>query len=125
MGLGKSGAKWSSAQTPLPASSATHPFCLQVACRRSGEKAPCTFRDLKPSTRYCVQTVAADMSQERSREAKQCMMTATGTAGGTSHQLIWGPACGMGMCGAVGHPPLSHSGWVGGPVRIFVWEIES
>ncbi|XP_065546036.1 uncharacterized protein LOC136019607 isoform X1 [Lathamus discolor] len=53
----------------------------QVPCRRSGEEAPCTFRDLKPSTRYCVRTVAADMSRERSREAEQCMMTAMGTAG--------------------------------------------
>ncbi|XP_062481827.1 uncharacterized protein LOC134167311 isoform X2 [Pezoporus occidentalis] len=53
----------------------------QVPCRRSREEAPCTFRDLKPSTLYCLRTVAADMSRERSREAEQCMITATGTAG--------------------------------------------
>ncbi|XP_057269835.1 interleukin-22 receptor subunit alpha-2-like isoform X1 [Pezoporus wallicus] len=53
----------------------------QVPCRRSREEAPCTFRDLKPSTQYCLRTVAADMSRERSREAEQCMITATGTAG--------------------------------------------
>ncbi|XP_010014893.1 PREDICTED: interleukin-22 receptor subunit alpha-2-like, partial [Nestor notabilis] len=46
----------------------------------SGEEAPCTFRDLKPSTQYCIRTAAADMSQERSREAEQCVMTAAGTA---------------------------------------------
>ncbi|XP_030354481.1 uncharacterized protein LOC115613306 isoform X5 [Strigops habroptila] len=53
----------------------------QVPCRQSGEEAPCTFSDLKPSTQYCIRTVAADMSRERSHEAEQCMMTAVGTAG--------------------------------------------
>ncbi|KAM8987560.1 uncharacterized protein PRD47_017780 isoform 3-T4 [Ara ararauna] len=53
----------------------------QVPCRQSGEEAACTFRNLKPSTWYCIRTVAADMSQERSREAEQCVMTAKGTTG--------------------------------------------
>ncbi|KAM9538560.1 uncharacterized protein ACIB01_012503 isoform 2-T2 [Guaruba guarouba] len=53
----------------------------QVPCRQSGEEAACTFRNLKPSTWYCIRTVAADMSQERSREAERCVMTAKGTTG--------------------------------------------
>ncbi|XP_026704474.1 uncharacterized protein LOC113480087 isoform X1 [Athene cunicularia] len=53
----------------------------QVPCKQSGEEGPCTFRFLKPSTQYCVRTVAADMAKEQSREAEQCMVTPAGPAG--------------------------------------------
>ncbi|XP_014811560.1 PREDICTED: interleukin-20 receptor subunit alpha-like isoform X1 [Calidris pugnax] len=47
----------------------------KVPCRRGGEDAPCLFQYLKPRTRYCVRTRAANMAGERSREAKQCLVT--------------------------------------------------
>ncbi|XP_037978966.1 interferon gamma receptor 1-like [Motacilla alba alba] len=47
----------------------------QVPCRRRSEKVPCTFGHLKPSTQYCVRTVAADIARERSQEAEQCLET--------------------------------------------------
>ncbi|XP_071425704.1 uncharacterized protein [Pithys albifrons albifrons] len=53
----------------------------QVPCKWSRKEVPCTFGYLKPSTRYCVHTVAADMARERSLEAKQCLVTPTGLAG--------------------------------------------
>ncbi|XP_064319610.1 interleukin-20 receptor subunit alpha-like isoform X1 [Phalacrocorax carbo] len=53
----------------------------QVPCKQSREGAPCTFKYLKPSTQYCIQTVAADMTGEQSREAKQCMVTPAGPVG--------------------------------------------
>ncbi|XP_057230984.1 uncharacterized protein LOC130578711 [Malurus melanocephalus] len=54
----------------------------QVPCKRSSEEAPCTFGHLRPSTQYCVRTVAADMARERSREAEQCLVTPAGPAAG-------------------------------------------
>ncbi|XP_054696017.1 uncharacterized protein LOC129212029 isoform X2 [Grus americana] len=53
----------------------------QVPCKQSGKDAPCTFRYLKPSMRYCVRTVAAGMAKEQSREAEQCVVTPAGPAG--------------------------------------------
>ncbi|KAM6061150.1 uncharacterized protein VSU04_008782 isoform 2-T2 [Chlamydotis macqueenii] len=53
----------------------------QVPCKRSREEEPCTFRYLKPSTQYCIRTVAAGMAREQSREAEQCMLTPTGPTG--------------------------------------------
>ncbi|XP_068871907.1 interferon lambda receptor 1-like isoform X2 [Aphelocoma coerulescens] len=53
----------------------------QVPCKRSSEEVPCTFGHLKPSTQYCVRTVAADMARERSREVEQCLVTPEGPAG--------------------------------------------
>ncbi|XP_058704201.1 uncharacterized protein LOC131583776 isoform X2 [Poecile atricapillus] len=53
----------------------------QVPCKRSSEKVPCTFGHLKPSTQYCVRTVAADIARERSREVEQCLVTPAGPAG--------------------------------------------
>ncbi|XP_013057341.3 uncharacterized protein [Anser cygnoides] len=53
----------------------------QVPCRRSMRGAPCTLRHLKPSTRYCVRTVAVGMAPERSREAEQCLVTPAAPAG--------------------------------------------
>ncbi|KAM6056956.1 uncharacterized protein LJ206_015203 isoform 2-T2 [Theristicus caerulescens] len=47
----------------------------QMPCKQRGEEAPCTFRHLKPSTQYCVRTVAASMAEEQSREAEECMVT--------------------------------------------------
>lgn len=76
--------EWSSAQTPPPSALATHLLCFQVPCKQSGKDAPCTFRYLKPSMRYCVRTVAAGMAKEQSREAEQCVVTPAGPAGGSS-----------------------------------------
>ncbi|KAI6078406.1 Interferon alpha/beta receptor 2-like protein [Aix galericulata] len=53
----------------------------QVPCRRSGRGAPCTFRHLKQSTRYCVRTLAVGTAPERSREAEQCLVTPAAPAG--------------------------------------------
>ncbi|KAM6253712.1 uncharacterized protein LJ264_008571 isoform 2-T3 [Porphyrio hochstetteri] len=53
----------------------------QVPCRQGREDAPCSFRFLKPSTQYCVRSVAADVAEERSREAEQCLLTPAGPAG--------------------------------------------
>ncbi|XP_032851325.2 interferon lambda receptor 1-like isoform X2 [Tyto alba] len=53
----------------------------QVPCKQSEEEAPCTFRFLKPSTQYCIRTVAANMAREQSREAEQCVVTPAGPAG--------------------------------------------
>ncbi|XP_023782648.1 interleukin-22 receptor subunit alpha-2-like [Cyanistes caeruleus] len=53
----------------------------QVPCKRSSEKVPCTFGHLKPSTQYCVRTVAADIARERSREVERCLVTPAGPAG--------------------------------------------
>ncbi|XP_041896221.1 interferon lambda receptor 1-like isoform X2 [Corvus kubaryi] len=53
----------------------------QVPCKRSSEEVTCTFGHLKPSTQYCVRTVAADMARERSQEAEQCLVTPAGPAG--------------------------------------------
>lgn len=80
---GRSG-EWSSAQTPSPATMATHPLYFQVPCKQSGGDAPCTFRYLKPSTQYCIRTTAVDMAREQSREAEQCMVTPPSPAGGSS-----------------------------------------
>ncbi|XP_061862959.1 interferon lambda receptor 1-like [Colius striatus] len=51
----------------------------RVPCR--WRAAACTFRYLKGSTRYCVQTAAQGMGSQRSREAKQCMWTPAAPAG--------------------------------------------
>lgn len=59
-------------------------MCFQVPCKLSSEEVPCTFEHLKPSTQYCVRTVAADIARERSREVEQCLVTAAGPAGGTA-----------------------------------------
>ncbi|XP_064283435.1 uncharacterized protein LOC135304687 isoform X2 [Passer domesticus] len=53
----------------------------QVPCKRSSKEVPCTFGHLKPSTQYCVRTVAADIARERSREAEQCLVTPAGPSG--------------------------------------------
>ncbi|XP_014111898.1 PREDICTED: interleukin-22 receptor subunit alpha-1-like, partial [Pseudopodoces humilis] len=53
----------------------------QVPCKWSSEKVPCTFGHLKPSTQYCVRTVAADIARERSREVERCLVTPAGPAG--------------------------------------------
>ncbi|PKU39583.1 interleukin-20 receptor subunit alpha-like isoform x2 [Limosa lapponica baueri] len=53
----------------------------KVPCRRGREDAPCIFRYLKPSTRYCIWTRAANMARERSREAEQCLVTPSSPAG--------------------------------------------
>ncbi|XP_074407519.1 uncharacterized protein LOC102061346 isoform X1 [Zonotrichia albicollis] len=53
----------------------------QVPCKRSSEKVPCTFGHLKPSTQYCVRTVAADIARERSQEAEQCLVTPAAPSG--------------------------------------------
>ncbi|XP_041280140.1 uncharacterized protein LOC121346419 isoform X2 [Onychostruthus taczanowskii] len=54
----------------------------QVPCKRSSKEVPCTFGHLKPSTQYCVRTVAADIARERSQEAEQCLVTPAGPSGG-------------------------------------------
>ncbi|XP_063273006.1 uncharacterized protein LOC134560688 isoform X2 [Prinia subflava] len=59
----------------------------QVPCKQSREKVPCTFGHLKPSTQYCVRTVAAAIARERSREVEQCLVTPAGPAG-----FPWVPA---------------------------------
>ncbi|XP_051486607.1 uncharacterized protein LOC127389798 isoform X2 [Apus apus] len=51
-----------------------------VPCRWRGEKEPCTFGPLKPSTHYCVRTVAVEMATQ-SREAEQCVVTPPDPAG--------------------------------------------
>ncbi|XP_039940054.1 uncharacterized protein LOC120762085 isoform X2 [Hirundo rustica] len=53
----------------------------QVPCKQSGEEGPCTFGHLKPSTRYCVRTVAVGIARERSQEVEQCLVTPAGPAG--------------------------------------------
>lgn len=72
------------AQATTLGASATRPLGLQVPCRRSGRGAPCTFRHLKQSTRYCVRTVAVGTAPERSREAEQCLVTPAAPAGESS-----------------------------------------
>ncbi|XP_063026273.1 interleukin-22 receptor subunit alpha-2-like [Melospiza melodia melodia] len=59
----------------------------QVPCKRSSEEVPCTFGHLKPSTQYCVRTVAADIARERSQEAEQCLVTPAAPSG-----FPWVPA---------------------------------
>ncbi|XP_062359042.1 interleukin-22 receptor subunit alpha-2-like isoform X2 [Cinclus cinclus] len=53
----------------------------QVPCEQSSEEVPCTLGRLKPSTQYCVRTVAAGIARERSQEAEQCLVTPAGPAG--------------------------------------------
>ncbi|KAL9837078.1 uncharacterized protein GJ701_010720 isoform 2-T3 [Geothlypis trichas] len=53
----------------------------QVPCKQSSEEVPCTFEHLKPSTQYCVRTVAADIARERSQEAEQCLVTPAAPSG--------------------------------------------
>ncbi|KAM4886325.1 uncharacterized protein FYW23_011490 isoform 1-T1 [Sylvia borin] len=59
----------------------------QVPCKQSSEEVPCTFGKLKPSTQYCVRTVAAGIARQRSREVEQCLVTPAGPAG-----FPWVPA---------------------------------
>nr|XP_054497365.1 uncharacterized protein LOC129125769 isoform X2 [Agelaius phoeniceus] len=53
----------------------------EVPCKQSSEEVPCTFGHLKPSTQYCVRTMAADIARERSREAEQCLVTPAAPSG--------------------------------------------
>ncbi|XP_054025445.1 interferon lambda receptor 1-like [Dryobates pubescens] len=53
----------------------------QVPCKQNGKEVPCTFTLLKPSTQYCIRTVAMGMAQQRIREAEQCLVTPAGPAG--------------------------------------------
>ncbi|OXB79620.1 UNVERIFIED_CONTAM: hypothetical protein H355_011006 [Colinus virginianus] len=53
----------------------------EVPCRWTTRRAPCTFRFLMPSTRYCIRTVAVGMAPRRSQEAEQCLVTPAGPIG--------------------------------------------
>ncbi|XP_053811378.1 interleukin-22 receptor subunit alpha-2-like isoform X4 [Vidua chalybeata] len=53
----------------------------QVPCKRRSEEVPCTFGHLKPSTQYCVRTMAADIARERSQEAERCLVTPAAPSG--------------------------------------------
>lgn len=81
----------SCAQTPPPATLATHPLCFQVPCEQKGKKVTCTFEFLKPSTQYCVRTVTKGMDKEQIREAEQCLVTPASPAGRSSSPalMLW------------------------------------
>ncbi|XP_056347015.1 basic salivary proline-rich protein 2-like isoform X2 [Oenanthe melanoleuca] len=53
----------------------------QVSCEWSSEEQPCTLGHLRPSTHYCVRTVAVGIARERSREAEGCLLTPAPPAG--------------------------------------------